>query len=80
LGGFILRDKARTQAELYRTYPAPPPHQPVYQQSVPVQTIQAAPPTKSVEQRMNELDELARKGYVNPDEYKARRKAILDGI
>jgi hypothetical protein len=49
VGGFVRRDKARTQAELDRTYRAPPPPQPVYQQSVPVQTIQAAPPMKSVE-------------------------------
>jgi hypothetical protein len=35
--------------------------------------------TKSTEQKLNELDDLAQKGYVSKDEYKARRKAILDG-
>ncbi len=69
VGGFVRRDRARTAAELNRTYaqPAPAPS--------------PAPPaaTKTSEQKLDELDDLARKGYVTKDEYKARRKAILDG-
>ncbi len=73
VGGFVRRDRARTQAELDRTYAQP----------APVVQNQAAPPpspAKSVEQRLNELDDLAQKGYVTKDEYKTRRKAILDGV
>lgn len=73
VGGFVRRDRARTAAELHRSYSQP----------VPVVQHQAAPPpspTKSVEQRLNELDDLARKGYITKDEYKTRRKAILDGV
>ncbi len=68
VGGFVRRDRARTQAEMDRTYaqPAPAPSP-------------APPAAKTTEQKLNELDDLARKGYVTQDEYKARRKAILDG-
>ena len=69
VGGAVRRDKARTQAEMDRTYaqPAPAPSP-------------APPAAKTTEQRLNELDDLAQKGYVSKDEYKARRKAILDGV
>ncbi len=73
VGGFVRRDRARTEAELNRSYSQP----------APVVQYQAAPapgPAKSVEQRLNELDDLARKGYITKDEYKTRRKAILDGV
>ncbi len=73
VGGFVRRDRARTEAELYRSYSQP----------APVVQYQAAPApgaAKSVEQRLNELDDLARKGYITKDEYKTRRKAILDGV
>ncbi len=68
VGGFVRRDRARTAAELNRTYaqPAPAPSP-------------APAATKTSEQKLDELDDLARKGYVTKDEYKARRKAILDG-
>ena len=68
VGGAIRRDKARTQAEMDRTYaqPAPAPSP-------------APPAAKTTEQKLDELDNLAQKGYVTKDEYKARRKAILDG-
>ncbi len=74
VGGFVRRDKARTQAEMDRTYRAPPP-----QQAAPV-AAPAAPPPQSVEQRLTQLDDLARKGYINKDEYQTRRKAILDSM
>lgn len=73
VGGFVRRDRARTEAELNRTYSQP----------APVVQYQAAPapgPAKSVEQRLGELDDLAQKGYITKDEYQTRRKAILDGI
>ena len=49
------------------------------QASAPVQT-QAAPPQQTVEQRLQKLDDLAQKGYITPEEYKTRRKAILDSM
>jgi len=56
----------RTQAEEQQaSRPAP---QPVHQ----------APPKPSKESQLQELDKLASGGYITPDEYKARRKAILD--
>ncbi len=69
VGGFVRRDRARTEAEMDRTYaqPAPAPSP-------------APPAAKTTEQKLNELDDLAQKGYVTKDEYKARRKAILDGV
>ncbi len=77
VGGFVRRDQARTQAELDRSYAQP----------APAVQYQAAPPPspapateRSVEQRLKELDDLAQKGYVTKDEYKTRRKAILDGV
>jgi hypothetical protein len=38
----------------------------------------AAKPT--VEQRLQELDKLAAGGYITPQEYKAKKKAIIDGL
>ncbi len=75
LGGFIRRDKARTQAQTqaYR----PPPAQPTYQAYRPPP---AQPDRGSVEQRIKELESLASKGIISKQEYQARRKAILDGI
>jgi ubiquinone biosynthesis protein UbiJ len=40
----------------------------------------AAPATKSVEQRLEELDQLAAKGYITPEEYKTRRQQILEEL
>jgi len=38
----------------------------------------AAKPT--VESRLKELDKLAAGGYITPEEYKTKKKAILDSI
>jgi hypothetical protein len=35
---------------------------------------------KSTEQQLAELQDLAQKGYITPDEYKAKKKAILDSL
>ena len=64
VGGFIRRDKERTQAQTYQAYRPPP----------------AQPDRGSVEQRIKELESLASKGIISKQEYQARRKAILDGI
>ena len=66
----------RTKAEQQQAYYAQQQAQqrPV-QQAAPA-AAPAAPQTK--EQKMAELDKLAAGGYITPDEYKARKKAILD--
>ena len=75
LGGFVRRDKERTQAQTqaYR----PPPAQPTYQAYRPPP---AQPGPRSVEQRIRELESSASKGIISKQEYQARRKAILDSI
>jgi high-affinity K+ transport system ATPase subunit B len=42
--------------------------------------VEAAPRQKSPEERMKELDKLAAGGYITPEEYKAKKKQILDGM
>lgn len=37
-------------------------------------------PKPTVEERIDKLDDLAAKGYITPEEYKARKKEILDSI
>jgi hypothetical protein len=44
----------------------------------PVQHAPAQPAKPSKEARLQELDKLASGGYITPEEYKSRRKAILD--
>lgn len=34
----------------------------------------------SVEEQLAQLQDLAQKGYITPDEYKAKKKAILDSM
>jgi len=59
----------RTQAEeAQANRPAP---QPVHQ-------AQPQPAKPSKEKRLEDLDRLAAGGYITPQEYKDRRKAILD--
>ena len=80
VGGFVRRDKQRTQAEMYQAYK---PQQPTYQQAAPqaqAAPAPSAPPHESVEQRINKLENLAAKGFISKEEYKIRRKAILDSI
>lgn len=42
--------------------------------------VQSAPAQKSAEQRIKELDKLAAGGYITPEEYKQKKKAILDSM
>lgn len=44
------------------------------------QAPQAAAASRSVEERLEELDKLAANGYITQDEYKTRRQKILDGV
>ncbi len=73
VGGFVRRDKARTAAAGNQSYSQP----------TTVVAREAAPApsaSKSVDQRLDELDDLAQKGIITKDESAARRKAILDSI
>ena len=42
--------------------------------------VSSAPAQKSPQQRINELDKLAAGGYITPEEYKSKKKAILDSM
>jgi hypothetical protein len=46
----------------------------------PVQQAAPASSSQSVEQKLAELDKLAAGGYITPEEYKAKRQAILDSF
>ena len=39
-----------------------------------------APSAQSPEQRIAQLDKLAAGGYITPEEYKAKKKSIIDGM
>ena len=41
---------------------------------------QAAPQAQTAEQKIAELDKLAAGGYISKEEYKSRKKAILDNM
>ena len=69
--GAIDRDKRRTQAQEYQAY-----SQPRAAQQAPAQA--AAPAAQpSADARIQQLDKLAAGGYITPEEYKAKKKAIL---
>jgi len=68
VGGAIRRDKERTQAAEYQAYSQP-------RQAAPAP---AAQPT--AQQRLDQLNKLAAGGYISKEEYKAKKKAILDSM
>ncbi len=80
VGGAVRRSKIRTAAAVKEANE--PRTQTVYVQQPPTTTsAQPAPATKpSAEDRIKELDKLAAGGYITPEEYKAKKKAILDSI
>ena len=85
IGGGVRRSRIRTAAAVQAANQ--PRTETVYVQQQPATTTTqhqaAVPPPASkptVEQRLKELDGLAKKGYITPEEYKARRKAIIDSI
>ena len=85
VGGAIRRSRIRTAAAVQSANQ--PRTETVYVQPQPATTTThhqaAAPPPASkptVEQHIKELEELAKKGYISPEEYKARKKAIIDSI
>ena len=77
LTGAVDRSKRRTRAEEYQAYSQPRP----VQQAAPAPAPAPAPAAKpSAQQRLDQLDKLAAGGYITPEEYKAKKKAILDSM
>jgi len=74
LGGMVTsrvlsNAERRTQAQEAQAYrPAPQP----------VQQAPAQPARPSKETQLQDLDRLAAGGYITPQEYRERRKAVLD--
>ena len=66
-----IRD--RTEAEQQQAYYS-------QQQATIAQAQAAAPRQPSDEQRLNQLNKLATGGYITPEEYKAKKKEILDSM
>ena len=71
--GAVERSERRTRAAEYQAYSQPRAVQQAEPASAP-----AAKPT--AQQRLDQLDKLAAGGYITPQEYKAKKKAILDGM
>ena len=80
VGGAVRRSKIQTAAAVQAANQ--PKTQTVYvQQPATTTTAQPAQAAKpSTEDRLKELDKLAAGGYITPEEYKAKKKAILDSM
>ena len=76
VGGMVRRSRIRTAAAVDMA------NQPrTVQQAAPAPAPAPAPAAKpTAQQRIQELDKLAAGGYITPEEYKAKKKAILDSL
>jgi hypothetical protein len=76
IGGAVRRDRIRTAATVEMA------NQPrTVQQAAPAPAPAPAPAAKpTAQQRLDQLDNLAAGGYITPEEYKAKKKAILDSM
>ena len=74
LGGFVRRDKRRTR-DMNRMARDDRDQPRAVQQAAPAPA--AAPTAQS---RLDQLNKLAAGGYITPQEYKAKKKSILDGM
>ena len=75
IGGAVRRSERRTEAEEYQAYSQPR----TVQQAAPAPA--PAPAAKpSAQQRLDQLNKLAAGGYITPQEYKAKKKAIMDSM
>jgi hypothetical protein len=86
VGGAVRRSRMRTVAMMDMAYKQPR-SQSVYvqqpaatYQQVPAHSHPAQTAQPSVEERLRKLDNLANKGYITPQEYKAKKQAILDSL
>ena len=80
VGGAVRRSKIRTAAAVQAANQ--PKTQTVYVQQPATTTAAhtAAAAKPSTEDRLKELDKLAAGGYITPEEYKAKKKTILDSM
>jgi hypothetical protein len=77
VGGMVRRSRIRTAAEVHRAYGQPS----TVQQAAPTPAPAPAPAAQpTAQQRLDQLNKLAAGGYITPEEYKAKKKAIIDGI
>jgi hypothetical protein len=77
VGGMVRRSRIRTAAEVHQAYGQPR----TVQQAAPAPAPAPAPAAKpTAQQRIQELDKLAAGGYITPQEYKAKKKAILNSL
>ena len=77
IGGAVRRSRIRTAAAVEAA--SKPRSQTVYVQQ-PASTTSAQSTQMTPEQSLKQLDKLAAGGYITPAEYKAKKKAILDGM
>jgi len=49
-------------------------------QAAPAPAPAPAPAAQTPQQRLDQLDKLAAGGYITPEEYKAKKKAIIDSM
>ena len=75
-GDVVHNMRRRTQAEETQAYYAAHP------QTVTTTSQVSTTPAKkeTAEDRIKELDKLAAGGYITPEEYKAKKQAILDSL
>jgi len=80
IGGAVRRSRIRTAAAVKEANQ--PRTQTVHvQQPTTTSSAQTAPAAKpTAQQRLDQLDKLAAGGYITPQEYKAKKKAILDSM
>jgi hypothetical protein len=77
IGGAVRRSERRTEAEEYQAYSQPR----TVQQAAPAPAPAPAPAAKpTAQQKLDQLNKLAAGGYITPEEYKAKKKAILDNM
>jgi hypothetical protein len=77
VGGMVRRSRIRTAAEVHQAYGQPR----TVQQAAPAPAPTPAPAAKpTAQQRLDQLNKLAAGGYITPEEYKAKKKAILDSM
>jgi hypothetical protein len=49
-------------------------------QAAPAPATAPAPAAQTPQQRLDQLDKLAAGGYITPEEYKAKKKSIIDSM
>ena len=76
--GAVHRSRVRTAAAVQTANQ--PRSQTTYVQQAPAQSQPASAHKMSAKQRLDQLDKLAAGGYITPEEYKAKKKAILDSL